>query len=297
LIHLTGEEPPIGERSRERSTLMSRTMILGAVSLLALMSIDAQAIRKGKTGGGIAYDIQGSGPAVVLITGSNLDRRMWTREAEWLAKQYTVVRYDLRAHGESDTATREFSHQADLIELLDTLKIQKATLIGLSAGAFIALDAALDIPQRVERIVLAGPGVTGYTGKNPPQFPPEMFAAIQARDYRRVSKILLTTPVFAAPPESQPLVRQMVTENERLWTVDRALMKMPPPTLPRLAQVRVPTLVIVGEKDVYQRDHAELLSARVPRARLVVVPGGGHIVNLTSPKAFEAAVESFLASR
>ena len=297
MIHLTGEEPPIGERSRERSTLMSRTMILGAVSLLAFMSIDAQAVRKGKTAGGIAYDVQGSGPAVVLITGSNLDRRMWTREAEWLAKQYTVVRYDLRAHGESDTATREFSHHADLIELLETLKIQKATLIGLSAGAFIALDAALDMPNRVERMVLAGPGVTGYTGRNPPQFPPEMFAAIGARDYRRVSEILLQTPVFAAAPEAQPLVRQMVTENERLWTVDRALMKAQPPTFARLAQVRVPTLVIVGEKDLYQRDHAELLAARVPGAKLVVVPGGGHIVNLTSPKAFEAAVRSFLDSR
>jgi 3-oxoadipate enol-lactonase len=297
MIHLTGEEPPLGDRPRDRSTLMSRTMILAAASLLAFMSIDAQAVRKGKTAGGIAYDVQGSGPALVLITGSNLDRRMWTREAEWLAKQYTVVRYDLRAHGESDTATREFSHHGDLIELLDALQIQKATLIGLSAGAFIALDAALDIPHRVERIVLAGPGVTGYTGKNPPQFPPEMFAALGARDYRRVSEILLKTPVFAATPESQALVRQMVTENERLWTVDRKLMKPQPPTIDRLAQVAVPTLVIVGEKDLYQRDHAELVAARVPGAKLVVVPGGGHIVNLTSPKEFEAAVRSFLGKR
>jgi 3-oxoadipate enol-lactonase len=296
VIHLTGEEPPIGERARDKSTLMSRTMILAAVSLLAFMSIDAQAIRKGKTSGGIAYDVQGSGPPLVLITGSNLDRRMWNREAEWLSKQYTVVRYDLRAHGESDTAVREFSHHTDLIDVLDTLKIEKTTFIGLSAGAFIALDAALDIPARVERIVLAGPGVTGYTGKNPPQFPPEMFTAIQAKDYRRVSEILLKTPVFAAAPESQKLVREMVTENERLWTVDRKLMKAQPPTLDRLAQVRVPTLVIVGEKDVYQRDHAELIASRVPGARLVVIPGGGHIVNLTSPKEFEAAVRAFLAS-
>lgn len=297
MIHLTGDEAPLGERGREGQTLMSRTMILAAASLLAFMSIDAQAVRKGKTAGGIAYDVQGSGPALVLITGSNLDRRMWNREAEWLSTQYTVVRYDLRAHGESDTATKEFSHQADLIDLLDTLKIEKATLVGLSAGAFIALDAALDIPNRVERVVLAGPGVTGYTGKNPPQFPPEMFTAIQAKDYRRVAEILLGTPVFTAAPESQALVRQMVTDNERLWTVDRKLMKAQPPTFGRLDQVRVPTLVIVGENDVYQRDHAELIASRVPGARLAIVPGGGHIVNLTSPKEFEAAVRSFLGSR
>jgi len=261
------------------------------------MPAAAQSIRKGKTASGIAYDVQGSGPFLVLLTGSNLDRRMWNREAEWLSKTYTVVRYDLRAHGESDTATTEFTHLNDLAGVLDALKIEKATLIGLSAGAFIALDAALDIPNRVERIVLAGPGVSGYTGKVPPTFPPEMYAAIQAKDYRRVSEILLKSPVFAVAPEAQALTRQMVTENERLWTVDRALMKLQPPTYGRLDQVKVPTLVIVGENDVYQRDHAELIAARVPGARLVVVPGGTHIVNLSSPKEFEAAVRAFLSRR
>jgi pimeloyl-ACP methyl ester carboxylesterase len=271
-------------------------VVVGVMSV-TVAATATQSLRKGKTASGIAYDVQGSGPPLVLITGSNLDRRMWSREAEWLSKQYTVVRYDLRAHGESDTATTEFSHQKDLTSVLDTLKIEKATLIGLSAGAFIALDAALDLPNRVERMVLAGPGVTGYTGKVPPTFPPEMYAAIQAKDYRRVSEILLKSPVFAVAPGAQTLVRQMVTENERLWTVDRVLMKSQPPTFGRLEQVRVPTLVIVGENDVYQRDHAELIAARVPGARLVVIPGGTHIVNLSSPKEFEAAVGAFLSGR
>jgi len=272
-------------------------LVTGMLAVALAMPAAAQSIRKGKTASGIAYDVQGSGPFLVLLTGSNLDRRMWNREAEWLSKTYTVVRYDLRAHGESDTATTEFTHLNDLAGVLDALKIEKATLIGLSAGAFIALDAALDLPNRVERIVLAGPGVSGYTGKNPPSFPPEMFAAIQAKEYRKVSEILLKSPVFAVAPESQPLVRQMVTENERLWTVDRALMKLQPPTYGRLDQVKVPTLVIVGENDIYQRDHAEVIAAKVPGARLVVVPGGTHIVNMSSPKEFEAAVRAFLASR
>ena len=272
-----------------------RIRLLAVMLFLAIATpAAAQAIRTGKTTGGIAYDVRGSGPPLVLITGSNLDRRMWNREAEWLSKRYTVVRYDIRAHGESDTATKPFSHLDDLTLLLDELAIPKATLIGLSAGAFIALDAALDRPTRVERIVLAGPGVSGYTGKNPPQFPPEMFTAIQAKEYRKVSEILLKSPVFAVAPESQALVRQMVTQNERLWTVDRALMKLQQPTYGRLDQVRVPTLVIVGENDVFQRDHADVIAARVPGAKLVVVPGGTHIVNLSSPKEFEAAVSAFL---
>ncbi len=78
----------------------------GAIVLYAGAVCLAQpALRAGKTKSGIAYDVQGKGPVVVLITGSNLDRRMWTREAEWLAPDHTVIRYDLRAHGQSDSAT------------------------------------------------------------------------------------------------------------------------------------------------------------------------------------------------
>ena len=278
---------------------MNRTARATALLALALgVAVGAQAIRQGKTPTGIAYDVRGSGPVVVLLTGSNLDRRMWNREAEWLSTDYTVVRYDLRAHGQSDTVTKEFSHLADLIGLLDALKIEKAALIGLSAGSTIALDAALEIPDRVERIVLVGPAVGGFVSKAPVPFPPGLVPTIRAGEWRKVSEILLTTPIFASSPESESLVRQMVFENERLWTVDRKLMKNQDPSAnTRLESVRVPTLVLIGNKDVSQMDHAEALAARVPGARLVVVPGGGHLLNLTSPKEFDAAVRAFLPAR
>ena len=256
----------------------------------------AQSIRSGKTAGGIAYDVQGSGPVVVLLSGSNLDRRMWEREAQWLSRTHTVVRYDLRAHGESDTATTAFSHLGDLIALLDELKIAKATLIGLSAGSAIALDAALEIPSRLDRIVLSGPAPSGFVPKERLPFAADMMSALQARDYKKVTEVLLATTVFAAPPESQALVRQMVTENDRMWTIDRALMKGPSqPAIDRLESVRVPTLILIGEKDEFQREPAELLATRIPAARIVRIPGGGHLLNLTSPKEFEAAVSAFIS--
>jgi pimeloyl-ACP methyl ester carboxylesterase len=253
------------------------------------------AVKNGRTTSGIAYDIRGTGPVVVLITGSNLDRRMWRREAEWLAKDHTVVRYDLRAHGESESATAPFSHLGDLLALLDDLEIPKATLIGLSAGSTIALDAALDAPDRVERLVLIGPSISGYVPKERPPFTTDLIAALQARDYSKAADVLLATPVFAAPPESQALVRQMVTENDRLWTVPRELMQTPDrPAVDRLEQVKTPTLVLIGEQDAAQREQADLLGRRIPGARVVVIPGGGHLLNLTSPAEFRGAVDSFL---
>lgn len=252
-------------------------------------------VHTGKTSTGISYDVQGTGPVVVLISGSNLDRRMWARETAWLARTHTVVRYDLRAHGQSDTATAPFSHLGDLVEVLDTLNIPKASLVGLSAGSTIALDAALEHPSRVERLVLSGPAPSGYVSKERPAFAGDLGKALQARDYAKAAEVLLATPVFAAPMESQALVRQMVSENDRLWTIPRDLMTaVPRNAIDRLEQVRVPTLVLVGELDTMQREPAELLGTRIPGARLIVIPGGGHLLNLTSPREFEATVSAFL---
>ena len=275
-------------------------MILVAITVLAALaapSAGEQNVKSGKTANGIAYDVQGAGPYVILLTGSNLDRRMWNHEAAWLSKNYTVVRYDLRAHGLSDTATAPFSMLMDLVELMDTLKIQKAALVGLSAGSTIALDAALAMPERVDRIVLAGPAPSGYVNKVIPPFVADLGAALKAGDYKKIPDILLATPVFATQPEMQPLVRQMVTENDRLWTVNRALMQPSKPAMDRLESVRVPTLVMIGDQDIWQREPAELLAKRIPGARIVRVTGGGHILNLTSPKEFEAAVSAFLAQK
>ena len=278
--------------------MRQKKLVLAATLVALVASTGAQSVMKGKTSAGIAYDVQGSGPVVILITGSNLDRRMWDREVQWLSRTHTVVRYDLRAHGESDTATETFSHLGDLVGVSDALQIPKVTLIGLSAGSTIALDAALAFPNRVERLVLSGPAISGFVPKQRPPFVDDMMAALQARDYNKVSEVLLATPVFAAPPESQALVRRMVTENERLWTVDPALMKGSlVPAINRLEQVRVPTLILIGEKDDLQREQAELLAKRVPRAKLVRVRGGGHLLNLTSPVEFQKAVTDFLSKK
>jgi pimeloyl-ACP methyl ester carboxylesterase len=89
----------------------------------------------------------------------------------------------------------------------------------------------------------------------------------------------------------------MVTENDRLWTVDRALMQPPKPAFDRLESVRVPTLVMIGDQDVWQREPAELLAKRIPGATIVRITGGGHLLNLTSPAEFQSAVAAFLAKK
>jgi 3-oxoadipate enol-lactonase len=263
---------------------------------LALLLSAPDPVRSGRTATGIAYDVQGAGPAVVLITGSNLDRRMWAAEAEWLRPHFTVVRYDLRAHGQSDFPRAPFSHVSDLFDLLDELHIERAALVGLSAGSAIALDAALHSPDRITRVVLTAPGISGYSPKERPAFFAPLVEALAARDYVNAAEVMLASPLFEVPDASRALVRSMVTENDRLWAVPRELMKGPArPAAERLGEVRAPTLVLVGERDLAaQREQGEVLRRGIPGARLVTVAGGGHMLNLTSAAAFREAVSRFL---
>jgi pimeloyl-ACP methyl ester carboxylesterase len=270
--------------------------VMGIVLALGLSILIQGPPQSGRIPGGVSYDVQGKGPVVVLITGSNLDRRMWQAEAKWLKPHYTVVRYDLRAHGQSEAPTVSFSHVDDLLALLDTLAIARATLIGLSAGSTIALDTAIQSPGRVERLVLVAPAISGYVPKERPPFFADLVSALQGRDYTRAQEVMLASPLFEVPAGARALVRAMVTENDRLWTVPRELMRAAsPPAVERLESVQAPTLVLVGDRDLpAQREQADILARRIAGARASVVPGGGHMLNLTSPDEFRRAVLEFL---
>jgi 3-oxoadipate enol-lactonase len=275
-------------------------MRASALALLVSCAIQAAAppmVQKASTG--LAYERAGSGPPVVLIHGAFLDLRMWNREFDALKSRWTVIRYDLRMHGQSAAPSGPFSHVADLFGLLDELKIDKATLIGLSNGAQIALDAALEAPSRVERLVLAGPAISGYVDRERPAFAADLMAALQAGDTRRATEVMLATPVYASPPESRDLVRSMLIGNEPIWKLDRKLV-LPPavPALKRLEALKVPALVLVGERDLPAiLEQAEMLGARAPRARVVRIAGGSHLVNLTSPGEFLRLTTEFLSAR
>jgi pimeloyl-ACP methyl ester carboxylesterase len=118
---------------------------------------------------------------------------------------------------------------------------------------------------------------------------------LQARDYAKAGEVLLGSSVFAVPRKSQALGRQMVMENDRLWAIPREMvLQVERPAIDRLNELKLPTLIMLGELDLFQRESAELLARRIAGARFVVIPGGGHLLNLTSPEEFRAKVSQFV---
>jgi 3-oxoadipate enol-lactonase len=258
-------------------------------------------VDSGHTKAGLYFECHGAGDdVVILIPAFSMDRRMWAAQVPLLAKSARVIAYDLRGHGRSTAPMEPYSAVDDLLELMDELGVGSAQLIGLSNGARIALDFALSHPSRASALVLASPGVSGYTGGDFSYMAP-VIAAVRAGNLEQAADLWAATPLMHIPNDSgaAALVRTISRDNRSIWS-HRSNPERPlnPPAIGRLAKVKVPVLVISGGTDLqYLRQLADMIASSIPGASKVVIPGAGHMVNMAAPEAFNRAVESFFRTR
>jgi pimeloyl-ACP methyl ester carboxylesterase len=248
---------------------------------------------------GLAYRVAGAGDAVVLVHAFSVDLRLWDQQAAALEERFTVVRYDQRGHGASVAPMEPHASHEDLRDLLDELQIERASLVGLSAGSEIAVNFAIAYPERVTRLVLASPGLGGYPIP-PLTWAQPVFAAAGRGDAEAAAKLWADTPIMAIHDNAaaRDTVTALVMSNTRLWTLQRADRPLVPPAAGRLAEVRCPTLVLVGDRDLpHILEIAAALDRGIARSEVVTIPGAGHILNLDAPEAFDAALGSFLTAR
>lgn len=248
------------------------------------------------------YETAGEGPAVVLVHGGLVDSRLWDDQMKAFAKHHRVVRYDLRGFGRSAAAPQPFSHIEDLRALMDFLKIERATVVGLSLGGIIAADFALEHPDRVERLVLVGAGLRG--DKQPPDKDAmKAYEAASKGIAEEFVNVTMKSGLYAAVREGTPAyarLRQMMLENfKAVSTFAPGFLKYPEPaTIERLGQIKAPTLVVIGGEDAQiLKNVADTLAGGIPGARKVVIPGASHHPPLERPKEFNKAVLNFLKEK
>src|SRR3990170_1439944 len=113
-------------------------------------------------GARIHYEVEGSGPPVVLIHAGIANLRMWDDQAIALRDAHRVIRYDTRGFGRTETDAVPFSNRADIAALLDHLVEESAHVVGLSRGGMIALDFTIEYRDRVRSLIVAAGGISGY---------------------------------------------------------------------------------------------------------------------------------------
>jgi 3-oxoadipate enol-lactonase len=260
-------------------------------------------------GAELFYDVSGTGDAVVLIHAGGVDSRMRDHQVKSFAQHYRVVRYDTRGIGQSHVVDRDraFSNQQDLRDLLGSLGVERAHIVGASGGGSLAIDFAIESPRLVNALVLVAPGLSGYIGTSAEveRFDQDQTAALERGDVE--AAVELTLRLWLDGPRRSP---DLVDPALRRWvggmyrhSFQQAVgtgppQPMDPPALDRLNELTAPTLVVVGDLDTdMMHAIADLLAARVQGARKVTIHGGGHMVSMEQPVSFDSVVLEFLASQ
>jgi pimeloyl-ACP methyl ester carboxylesterase len=207
--------------------------------------------------------------------------------------------------GRSDKPRGPYSHVQnadDLAGLLDLLGWERSHVLGVSMGGFIAQEFALKYPQRVDRLILVA---TAFGGPHMVPLPPEAVKALAPDPLKTPEeRIRSAMPIaFSTPdwPNDHPEVFDRIVR----WRLEypqppeaamaQAIAGLTFNTEDRLEEITAPTLVIAGTRDsVVPPRNAELLATAIPGARLDLIEGAGHVLNIEHAERFNAAVIAFL---
>jgi pimeloyl-ACP methyl ester carboxylesterase len=255
-------------------------------------------------GATIHYRREGAGFPIVMLHAGVADSRMWQAQADEFAKQFDVIRPDMRGFGDSELPARPWKPREDLLALMDELRLKPAHLVGCSMGGSLAIDFAIDHPERVSKLVLVGAGISG--GKEDPRHEglyAEVTAADERNDMKAVNEaemyLWLDGPYRPRGYVAQPLRDLFLDMNGKNLDADWStapMQALEPPAATRLSEITAPTLVLIGDKDLEPvQETADLLASSIAGARKVVIKDAAHLPNLEHPAEFNQIVLDFLS--
>lgn len=235
-----------------------------------------------------AEDSGGEGPVLVLLHEGVGDARMWDPVLDELTRSCRAIRYDVRGFGRSPAATEEFTLLGDLTAVLGQFDVARAHVVGCSMGGGTALEFALAEPDRVRSLVLLCPGIGGYPYPDRPDLDAACDALAAAGDDEGIARLLLG--VWGAAGED-PLVTELMHSAMRAWEGEEQFEREGEPTFDRLHDVRVPTVIMVGDRDdpglIASNEEA---ARRIPGCELIRMPGADHYPTVREPKLVAATI-------
>jgi 3-oxoadipate enol-lactonase len=248
--------------------------------------------------GKIYYEECGSGSqTVVLVHDGVLDSAVWSDVWPEFCRRFHTIRYDRRGYGRSPAAIEGHSATDDLAALLRHLKVSHAAIVGSSHGGEISINFALDHPEIVQQLVLVGAVVGGmpysqhFLDRGRVLGKPLEKGDVQGAIAAAVKDKYLIAPGHDAAKKR--MADLLAASPQDLTHADFELPVKP--ALPRLQEIRVPTLLLVGDADISDvHAHAGAIEAGVSRSRRIVLNNAGHLLYLELPDEFSKIVIGFI---
>jgi pimeloyl-ACP methyl ester carboxylesterase len=237
------------------------------------------------------YEVHGEGPALLLSHGYSATSQMWRGQIEALSKDFKLIVWDMRGHGQSDYpadpgAYSEAATVADMAALLDAAGARSAIVGGLSLGGYMSLAFHLAHPERVRALLIIDTG-PGYRKDEPReawnQNALRTAARFESEGLGRLAKgsAEMRTSTHRSADGLVLAARGMLTQKDA-----RVIDSLP--------AIAVPSLVVVGADDTPFLGASDYMAAKIPGARKVVIPNAGHGANIDQPQAFNTAILAFL---
>jgi len=255
----------------------------------------------------IYYQERGAGPAMVWAHGLGGTWQGWERTMDFFQSRYRVIAYDARGHGRSEIPDRPEAYSQDimvqdLLGVLDALGIGRAIVGGHSMGANVALNFALQYPQRCLGLIAVGIG----SGSSDPEWWREYWSKLadlaeqqgMAAFLEEMKKLPAWGSAFA-DPELGKQISQTVLANspEAIARTIRGVQKERPSIFqlgPRLEKLPVATLVVLSEGDAPVVECSRFMAQRIPGATLEIIPAKSHWTHLEAAEEFLSAVDRFV---
>jgi pimeloyl-ACP methyl ester carboxylesterase len=243
----------------------------------------------------IEYQDGGQGSPVLLGHGYSATGRMWDGQRAALGDRYRVISWDMRGHGQTDSPDDPAQYSAaltvaDMRALLQHCGVERAVVGGLSLGGYMSLAFYRAHPEMVRALVICDSG-PGYRNA-------EARAAWNTRAHERAAE-LESRGLEALAGRSREMREAMGHHRsaQGLAHAARGMLAQPDSAvIDSLPSVRVPTLVIVGDRDQPFLAPCEYMTKKIPGARLEVIPEAGHSSNLDQPGIVNRVLASFLQS-
>jgi len=254
----------------------------------------------------LAAESAGSGPDVLLVHAVVTDQRGWASVVDALPG-HRCLTYDARGYGRTTYQPEDgWSPVADAVAVLDAYEVGRAVVVGASMGGRTSIDLALQHPDRVAALVLIGPAISGAPEAT---YEPEVLAledeweTAEARgDLATVNR--LEARVWLDGPTA-PEGRVAGATRELFLDMNGIALDADDPgeqhhagaAWDRLAEIAVPTLLLVGDLDLrYIREGVAHAAATIPGARLVELPGVAHLPHLEGDERTLREIAGFVGS-
>lgn len=246
--------------------------------------------------GQIHYRIAGSGEPLLLIHQASTSSADFKRVMPILAETHLVMALDLPGYGESDKPSRVYQipdYVQSAIGFLDSLGVDKASIVGQHAGACIAVELAVTHPEWVDKLILSGLPVHREQGLPYPNFMEPWQAKQDGSHLMRVWEVVTSW----GPRAPLEIIQELALDyfktgpgNEELHHASWDYL-----CLPRLPLIKSPTLVLSGRSDLFVSEIEEVKQL-IPRSKTLVIegPGTGPLILRRRPEAFAEAVLNFL---